>query len=88
MSSISRVSWGSIVAAGLIAIALAFMAVSLKTGLLQFRGADRVVSVKGLAEREVPVQTIAKVLGHKTLEMSMRYTKITDKARKNAINAL
>ena len=38
MSSVSRVSWGSIVAAGLIAIALAFMAVSLKTGLLQFRG--------------------------------------------------
>lgn len=53
MSSVSRVSWGSIVAAGLIAIALVFMAVSLKTGLLQFRGADRVVSVKGLAEREV-----------------------------------
>lgn len=41
-----------------------------------------------LAEREVPIQTIAKVLGHKTLEMSQRYTKITDKARQSAINSL
>ena len=41
-----------------------------------------------LAERGVPIQTIAKVLGHKTLEMSQRYTKITDKARQSAINSL
>ena len=41
-----------------------------------------------LADRGVPVQNIAKVLGHKTLEMSMRYTHLSDKARKSAINSL
>lgn len=41
-----------------------------------------------LAEAEVPIQTIAKVLGHKTLDMSIRYSKISDKARKSAINKL
>ena len=41
-----------------------------------------------LAEREIPIQTIAKVLGHKTLDMSIRYAKISDKARKSAINTL
>lgn len=41
-----------------------------------------------LAEAEVPIQTIAAVLGHKTLDMSIRYTKITSKARKTAINKL
>ena len=41
-----------------------------------------------LAEKGVPIQTIAKVLGHKTLEMSQRYTKITDQARQSAINSL
>lgn len=41
-----------------------------------------------LAERGVPVQNIAKVLGHKTLEMSMRYTHLSDKARKSAIDSL
>ena len=41
-----------------------------------------------LAERQVPIQTIAKVLGHKTLDMSIRYAKISDKARKSAIASL
>lgn len=41
-----------------------------------------------LAEAEVPVQTIASILGHKTLEMSMRYTHINNKVRKTAINKL
>ncbi|SDR93524.1 hypothetical protein SAMN05216198_0800 [Halopseudomonas litoralis] len=53
MSDSSRISLFAVVAAALLALALAFMAVSIKTGLLQFRDADRVVSVKGLAEREV-----------------------------------
>lgn len=53
MSEGSRSSFFLIVAAALMALALAFMALSIKTGLLQFRDADRVVSVKGLAEREV-----------------------------------
>ena len=53
MSGVSRFSLWSLLAALLIALALAFIGVSLKTGLLEFRGADRVVSVKGLAEREV-----------------------------------
>lgn len=53
MSEGSRVSFYSVIAAALMALALAFMAVSIKTGLLQFRDADRVVSVKGLAERQV-----------------------------------
>ncbi|KAA0694704.1 SIMPL domain-containing protein [Halopseudomonas laoshanensis] len=52
MSS-SRFSGLSIIAAALIALSLAFMAISIKAGLLQFRDADRVVSVKGLAERTV-----------------------------------
>lgn len=51
MTDSSRVSFFAVVAAALLALALAFMAVSIKTGLLQFRDADRVVSVKGLAER-------------------------------------
>ncbi|CEA06058.1 hypothetical protein BN1049_02435 [Pseudomonas saudimassiliensis] len=53
MTDSSRVSFFAVVAAALLALALAFMAVSIKTGLLQFRDADRVVSVKGLAERTV-----------------------------------
>ena len=54
MAVFSRVSLWSVVAAALVAGGLAFIGVSLKTGLLEFRGADRVVSVKGLAERQVP----------------------------------
>ncbi|GGE31423.1 SIMPL domain-containing protein [Halopseudomonas oceani] len=53
MAVFSRVSLWSVVAAALVAGGLAFIGVSLKTGLLEFRGADRVVSVKGLAERQV-----------------------------------
>lgn len=53
MTDSSRISFFSVVSAALLALALAFMAVSIKTGLLQFRGADKVVSVKGLAERTV-----------------------------------
>mgnify|MGYP006401822253 FL=1 len=49
----SRFTGFSIIAAALIALSLAFMAISIKAGLLQFRDADRVVSVKGLAERIV-----------------------------------
>ncbi len=41
-----------------------------------------------LAEAEVPIQTIAAVLGHKTLTMSLRYAKTTNKARKSAINRI
>lgn len=53
MSDSSKVSLFAVIAAALLALALAFMAVSIKTGLLQFRDADKVVSVKGLAERTV-----------------------------------
>ena len=53
MSEGSRCSFFLVIAAALMALALAFMAISIKTGLLQFRDSDRVVSVKGLAEREV-----------------------------------
>ena len=49
MSAVARCSLWSLLAAALIALALGFVGVSLKTGLLEFRGADRVVSVKGLA---------------------------------------
>ncbi|MEH6389370.1 MAG: SIMPL domain-containing protein [Pseudomonas profundi] len=42
-----------LLAALIVAAALVLMAMSLKSGLLQFGGADRVVSVKGLAERNV-----------------------------------
>ena len=41
-----------------------------------------------LAERGVPIQTIARVLNHKQVSTSQRYTKISDKARKTAINSL
>ena len=53
MTDSSKVSLFAVIAAALLALAMAFMAVSIKTGLLQFRGADKVVSVKGLAERTV-----------------------------------
>src|SRR5690554_2224749 len=53
MTEGSRISLFAVIAAALLALALAFMAVSIKTGLLQFRDSDRVVSVKGLAERTV-----------------------------------
>lgn len=43
----------AVLAAALVALSLGFMAISIKSGLLQFRDADRVVSVKGLAERTV-----------------------------------
>ena len=54
MAGVARVSSGSVLAAVLLAGALVFIGFSLKTGLLEFRGADRIVSVKGLAERELP----------------------------------
>ena len=54
MAGVARVSSGSVLAAVLLAGALGFIGFSLKTGLLEFRGADRIVSVKGLAERELP----------------------------------
>ena len=53
MTNSTKVSLFAVIAAALLALAMAFMAVSIKTGLLQFRGADKVVSVKGLAERTV-----------------------------------
>lgn len=52
MSDRSGAIW-QMLAGACIALALAFMAVSIKSGMLQFRDADRVVSVKGLAERTV-----------------------------------
>lgn len=51
MTQGNHISGWSVLAAALVAAALAFIGISLKTGLLEFRGADRVVSVKGLAER-------------------------------------
>ena len=45
MTESSRISLFAVIAAALLALALAFMAVSIKTGLLQFRDSDRVVSV-------------------------------------------
>lgn len=41
-----------------------------------------------LAEQGVPVVVIAKVLGHKTLEMTMRYTKVNDDQVKDAAKIL
>lgn len=41
--------WSALV----LAVALSLVAISVKSGLLQFRDADRIVSVKGLAERAV-----------------------------------
>lgn len=41
-----------------------------------------------LAERGVPIQTIARVLNHKDLSSTMRYAKTTDKARAAAIHSL
>ena len=41
-----------------------------------------------LAEKGVPIQTIAKVLNHKQISTSQRYVKVTDKARSEAINCL
>lgn len=41
-----------------------------------------------LAEKGVPLQTIAKVLNHKNVMTSARYTKVTDKARRDAVNLL
>lgn len=41
-----------------------------------------------LAERGVPLQTIAAVLNHKTISTTHRYAKATDKARRAAINSL
>ncbi|AQZ95020.1 SIMPL domain-containing protein [Halopseudomonas phragmitis] len=49
----SRIALVALLVALVMAAALAFMAISIKTGLLQFRDADRIVSVKGLAERTV-----------------------------------
>lgn len=52
MTSRSNGLW-QMLAGAAIALALAFMAINIKSGMLQFRDADRVVSVKGLAERTV-----------------------------------
>ncbi len=52
MTGRSGAVW-QMLAGAFIALALAFMAINIKSGMLQFRDADRVVSVKGLAERTV-----------------------------------
>ena len=41
-----------------------------------------------LAEAGVPIQTIAKILNHKNISTTERYTKVTDTARREALNAL
>ena len=41
-----------------------------------------------LAEKGVPLQTIAKILNHKSIQTTERYVKITDSARRNAVNLL
>jgi integrase len=41
-----------------------------------------------LSKRGVPIQVIAKVLGHKQITTSQRYTKVADESRKSAINSL
>ena len=41
-----------------------------------------------LAERGIPLQTIASVLNHKTIQTTQRYVKATDQARRAAINSL
>ena len=41
-----------------------------------------------LAEKGVPLQTIARVLNHKQTSTSERYIKLTDKARQSAIHSL
>ena len=41
-----------------------------------------------LAEAGVPIQTIAKILNHKNIGTTERYTKVSDAARKSALNAL
>ena len=41
-----------------------------------------------LAEAGVPIQTIAKILNHKNIETTQRYTKVSDTARREALNTL
>ena len=41
-----------------------------------------------LVDRDVPIQVIAEVLNHKTLQTTERYAKVSNKARKSAINKL
>ena len=41
-----------------------------------------------MAERGIPIQSIAKVLNHKSISTSERYVKVMDEARKTAIHSL
>src|SRR4051794_24838051 len=54
----------SLIASLLLAAGVAFAGWSVARGLLEFKTADRYVSVKGLAEREVPADLVVWPLGY------------------------
>ena len=76
-----------IIAAALVALGIAFMGLFIKAGIDNFANKDRKVTVKGLAEREVPADKVTWSIGTKVTgnDLPLLYENIntqTDKIKK------
>ena len=76
-----------IIASALIALGIAFMGWFIKAGIDNFANKDRKVTVKGLAEREVPADKVTWSIGTKVTgnDLPLLYVSInnqTDKIRR------
>ena len=73
----------SLVGALLLAAGVAFAGWAVADGLLKFKTADRYVSVKGLAEREVPADLVVWPIGYAEAgnDLSVIYQQTQDHAR-------
>ena len=60
-------TYQQLLAAAIIAIGLVFLGISIRSGIVKFKELDRIVSVKGLAEREVKADKVTWPLVYKEL---------------------
>lgn len=60
-------TYQQLLAATIIAIGLVFLGISIRSGIVKFKELDRIVSVKGLAEREVKADKVTWPLVYKEL---------------------
>ena len=76
-----------IIASALIAVGIVFLGLFIKSGIDNFANKDRKVTVKGLAEREVPADKVTWSIGTKVTgnDLPLLYENIntqTDKIKK------
>lgn len=70
-----------IIEAGILAVGISFLGLAINSGINSFKNKDRIVSVKGLAEMQVPANKITWPLMYKDLgnDLPVLYTTINSK---------